>query len=57
VVLVYVDAVLVINGIWLSARLAWPLPATAAEAHPFFIQGREVTVSTSSPASSGSSLR
>ena len=48
VVLLYVGAVLVINGIWLigQARVAdvGEAGARAAEAHPFFIQGREVTV-------------
>jgi putative amide transporter protein len=48
VVLLYVGAVLVINGIWLigQARVAaaGEAGATAAESHPFFIQGREVTV-------------
>lgn len=48
VVLLYVGAVLVINGIWLigQARAATTgeAGAAAAEAHPFFIQGREVTV-------------
>jgi hypothetical protein len=48
VVLLYVGAVLVINGIWLigQARVAatGKAGATAAEAHPFFIQGREVAV-------------
>jgi putative amide transporter protein len=48
VVLLYVGAVLVINGIWLlgQARVAAAGEggATDAEAHPFFIQNREVTV-------------
>jgi hypothetical protein len=48
VVLLYVGAVLVINGIWLvgQARVAavGDAGARAAEAHPFFIQGREVAV-------------
>src|SRR4051794_9415549 len=48
VVLLYVGAVLVINGIWLigQARLAGAgeAAARAGEAHPFFIQGREVAV-------------
>jgi hypothetical protein len=48
VVLLYVGAVLVINGIWLvgQARVAavGEAGASAAEAHPFFIQGREVAV-------------
>jgi hypothetical protein len=48
VVLLYVGAVLVINGIWLigQARVAsaGEAGAQAAEAHPFFIQGREVAV-------------
>jgi putative amide transporter protein len=48
VVLLYVGAVLVINGIWLlgQARASTPGEAGAAtaEAHPFFIQGREVAV-------------
>jgi hypothetical protein len=48
VVLLYVGAVLVINGIWLigQARVASAGEAgtTAAESHPLFIQGREVTV-------------
>jgi hypothetical protein len=48
VMLLYVGAVLVINGIWLigQARVAavGEAGARTAEAHPFFIQGREVTV-------------
>jgi putative amide transporter protein len=48
VVLLYVGAVLVINGIWLigQARVAavGEAGAAAAESHPFFIQGREVTM-------------
>ena len=48
VVLLYVGAVLVINGIWLvgQARVAsaGEAGATAAESHPLFIQGREVAV-------------
>jgi hypothetical protein len=48
VVLLYVGAVLVINGIWLigQARVAsaGEAGATAAESNPLFIQGREVTV-------------
>jgi hypothetical protein len=48
VVLLYVGAVLVINGIWLlgQARVAaaGEAGAASAEAHPFFIQNREVTV-------------
>jgi hypothetical protein len=48
VVLLYVGAVLVINGIWLigqaRATSTGEAGAAAAEAHPFFIQGREVTV-------------
>jgi hypothetical protein len=48
VVLLYVGAVLVINGIWLlgQARLAavGEPGRTAAEAHPFVIQNREITV-------------
>jgi hypothetical protein len=48
VVLLYVGAVLVINGIWLigQARVAaaGEAGAPAAESHPFFIQGREVAV-------------
>lgn len=48
VVLLYVGAVLVINGIWLlgqaRAAEAGEGGAAAAEAHPFFIQNREVTV-------------
>ena len=48
VVLLYVGAVLAINGIWLigQARVAaaGEAGATAAESHPFFIQGGEVTV-------------
>src|SRR5918995_1114648 len=48
VVLLYVGAVLVINGIWLigQARVAsaGEAGATEAESHPFFIQGREVAV-------------
>jgi putative amide transporter protein len=48
VVLLYVGAVLCINGIWLigQARVAsaGEAGATAAESSPLFIQGREVTV-------------
>lgn len=48
VVLLYVGAVLVINGLWLigQSRVATAGGAAAgeAEAHPLFIQGREVTV-------------
>jgi putative amide transporter protein len=48
VVLLYVGAVLVINGIWLigQARVGavGEAGAAAAESHPFFIQGREVTM-------------
>jgi putative amide transporter protein len=60
VMLLYVGAVLVVNGIWLigQARAAEagppltrapsegevPPPAVAVEAHPSFIQGREVAV-------------
>jgi hypothetical protein len=50
VVLLYVGAVLVVNGIWLigQARVAAAGEgggqATAAEAHPFFVQNREITV-------------
>jgi putative amide transporter protein len=48
VVLLYVGAVLVVNGIWLlgQARVsaAGEGGATDAEAHPFFIQNREITV-------------
>jgi putative amide transporter protein len=60
VMLLYVGAVLVVNGIWLigQARAAQagptptpapgegevPTPAVAVEAHPSFIQGREVAV-------------
>jgi hypothetical protein len=48
VVLLYVGAVLVINGIWLlgQARAATTAEggAAQAEAHPFFIQNREITV-------------
>jgi hypothetical protein len=48
VVLLYVGAVLVVNGIWLlgqaRAATAGEGGAAAAEAHPFFIQNREVTV-------------
>jgi hypothetical protein len=48
VVLLYVGAVLVVNGIWLlgqaRAAAAGEGGAAAAEAHPFFIQNREVTV-------------
>jgi hypothetical protein len=48
VVLLYVGAVLVVNGIWLigQARLAAAggAGAAAAEAHPTFIQNREVSV-------------
>jgi hypothetical protein len=48
VVLLYVGAVLVVNGIWLigQARVtaAGEAGAAAAEAHPTFIQNREVSV-------------
>jgi hypothetical protein len=50
VVLLYVGAVLVINGIWLigQARIARPAAvgeaAVGGEAHPTFIQNREVSV-------------
>jgi putative amide transporter protein len=48
VVLLYVGAVLVINGLWLigQARVATAGEGRAgeAEAHPLFMQGREVTV-------------
>jgi putative amide transporter protein len=48
VVLLYVGAVLVVNGIWLlgQARLAvaGEAGAAAAESHPTFIQNREVAV-------------
>jgi putative amide transporter protein len=48
VVLLYVGAVLVINGIWLIGQarvaVAGEAGATAAESHPTFIQAREVTV-------------
>jgi hypothetical protein len=55
VVLLYVGAVLVVNGIWLlgQARVAQLAPAggpregpavAAAEAHPTFIQNREIAV-------------
>jgi putative amide transporter protein len=48
VVLLYVGAVLAVNGLWLlgQARAARSGEAAAerAEAHPFFIQNREVTV-------------
>jgi hypothetical protein len=48
VVLLYVGAVLVVNGIWLigQARLAAAGEggAAAAEAHPTFIQNREISV-------------
>jgi hypothetical protein len=48
VVLLYVGAVLVINGLWLigqaRAAAAGDGRAMEAEAHPFFMQGREVTV-------------
>jgi putative amide transporter protein len=48
VVLLYVGAVLVINGLWLvgQARVATAgdKGAGEAEAHPLFMQGREVTV-------------
>lgn len=48
VVLLYVGAVLFVNGIWLlgqaRAAAAGEGGAAAAEAHPFFIQNREVTV-------------
>jgi len=47
-VLLYVGAVLVINGIWLlgQARVATAgeAGAASAEAHPTFIQNREITV-------------
>lgn len=48
VVLLYVGAVLFVNGIWLlgqaRAAAAGEAGAAAAEAHPFFIQNREITV-------------
>jgi putative amide transporter protein len=48
VVLLYVGAVLVINGIWLIGQArgasAGEAGATAAESSPLFIQGREVAV-------------
>jgi|ERR671923_807422 hypothetical protein len=48
VVLLYVGAVLVVNGIWLigqaRAAAAGEAGAAAAEAHPTFIQAREVAV-------------
>jgi hypothetical protein len=48
VVLLYVGAVLVVNGIWLigQARVAaaGEAGATSAEAHPTFIQNREISV-------------
>jgi putative amide transporter protein len=50
VVLLYVGAVLAINGIWLmgqaraAARLRRQPAADAVEAHPTFMQGREVAV-------------
>jgi hypothetical protein len=48
VVLLYVGAVLIVNGIWLvgQARLAsvGPGETAVAEAHPTFIQNREVAV-------------
>jgi hypothetical protein len=48
VVLLYVGAVLVINGLWLvgQARVATAGEGRAgeADAHPLFMQGREVTV-------------
>jgi putative amide transporter protein len=48
VVLLYVGAVLVINGLWLigqaRAAAAGGEGAVEAEAHPLFMQGREVTV-------------
>jgi hypothetical protein len=48
VVLLYVGAVLVVNGIWLigqaRAAAAGEAGATAAEAHPTFIQNREIAV-------------
>jgi putative amide transporter protein len=48
VVLLYVGAVLVVNGIWLigQARVAaaGEAGATSSEAHPTFIQSREISV-------------
>jgi putative amide transporter protein len=50
VMLLYVGAVLVVNGIWLigQARVARPAAAgeatTAAETHPTFIENREIAV-------------
>lgn len=48
VVLLYVGAVLVVNGIWLigqaRAAAAGEAGAAAAEAHPTFIQNREISV-------------
>jgi hypothetical protein len=47
VVLLYVGAVLIINGIWLVGQArtaAGGGAAAAAEAHPTFLQGREVAV-------------
>lgn len=48
VVLLYVGAVLVVNGIWLlgqaRASAAGEGGSAAAEGHPFFIQNREITV-------------
>src|SRR5919108_388908 len=48
VVLLYVGAVLVVNGIWLigqaRAAAAGEPGAAAAEAHPTFIQNREIAV-------------
>jgi hypothetical protein len=48
VVLLYVGAVLVVNGIWLigqaRAAAAGEAGAAAAEAHPTFIQNREIAV-------------
>ena len=48
VVLLYVGVVLIVNGIWLigQARVTavGEAGATAAEAHPTFIQNREVAV-------------
>jgi hypothetical protein len=48
VVLLYVGAVLAVNGIWLlgQARVAaaGEAGAAGAEAHPFFIQNREITM-------------
>jgi hypothetical protein len=44
VVLLYVGAVLVVNGIWLLGQARATAGGEAVEAHPTFIQNREVSV-------------